>query len=42
MLNMGADVLDPHTVHERVYVDSIRPFALTLAALIERIAELIL
>jgi dipeptidase D len=42
MINMGADVLDPHTVHERVYVDSIRPFALTLAALIERIAELIL
>lgn len=39
MINMGADVLDPHTVNERVNIDSIGPFALTLAALIERAAE---
>ena len=39
MINMGADVADPHTVHERVYLDSVGPFALTLKALIERAAD---
>ncbi len=38
MVNMGADVIDPHTIHERVYLDSVGPFALTLRALIERAA----
>ena len=39
MINMGADAADPHTVHERVYLDSVGPFALTLKALIERAAD---
>lgn len=38
MVNIGADILDPHTIHERVYLDSVGPFALTLRALIERAA----
>ncbi|MBR2779376.1 MAG: hypothetical protein IKD85_04325 [Firmicutes bacterium] len=39
MVCMGADVLDPHSVHERVPVDTIRPFARTLRRLVEAIGE---
>lgn len=39
IVNMGADISDPHTIHERVYLDSVGPFALTLKALIERTAD---
>lgn len=38
MINVGADVIDPHTVYERVHVDTIRPLALMLAKTLERIA----
>lgn len=38
MICMGADIVDPHTIHERVYVDSIKPFAHTLKQTIQRIA----
>lgn len=40
MVCMGADILDPHSIHERVYVDTIRPFAMTLRRLVETIAEI--
>ncbi|MCI8284866.1 MAG: aminoacyl-histidine dipeptidase [Firmicutes bacterium] len=40
MICMGADIADPHTIHERVYIDSIKPFALTLKRTIQKIAEI--
>ena len=40
MVCMGADILDPHSVHERVNLDTVRPFALTLRGLVEKIGEL--
>ncbi len=38
MISTGADILDAHSVNERVPVDTIRPFALLLKGLIETIA----
>ena len=37
MINVGADIIDPHTVHERVRVDTIRPFALTMTEVLSMI-----
>ncbi len=39
MINVGADVIDPHTVHERVHTDTIRPFAFLMAKTLEKIAR---
>ncbi len=39
MINVGADIIDPHTVHERVHVDTIRPFALVMAEVLEMIGR---
>lgn len=39
MINIGADIIDPHTVHERVNVDTIRPFALVIADVLEKISD---
>ena len=39
MINVGADVIDPHTLHERVHTDTIRPFALLMAKTLEKIAR---
>ncbi len=39
MINVGADIIDPHTVHERVHVDTIRPFALTMAEVLSMIGK---
>ena len=39
MINVGADIIDPHTVRERVCVDTIRPFALLLSQTLEKIAR---
>ncbi len=38
MINIGADIIDPHTVHERVHVDTIRPFALVIDDILKRIS----
>ncbi len=40
MISTGADILDAHSVNERVPVDTIRPFALLLKGLIETIAKI--
>lgn len=39
MINVGPDIIDAHSVHERANVDTIRPFALFMAELLEQIAE---
>lgn len=39
MISAGTDLHDPHTIYERCETDSIRPFALTLKGIVERIAE---
>ncbi len=39
MISAGTDLHDPHTVYERCETGSIRPFALTLRGIVERIAE---
>ena len=38
MINIGADIIDPHTVYERVNVDTIRPFALVITDILEKIS----
>ena len=40
MINIGADIIDPHTVHERVHVDTIRPFALVISDILEKISDI--
>lgn len=39
MINVGMDIADPHTVHERIYIDTIRPFALFMKQLLEKISS---